>query len=610
MKNLLLVLIILLISSLSFPQDSLRVELLQQLKDYKKRDIKKVNLLMDYCFLLESLNAAPEEEKPFIDEALLIAKEINNEGGVAAALTLKGTYYNSISKIDSAIFCTTEAIRTFEKLNFTGAWLQANANLISIYIEIEDYENAIELCEKSLKIIEKESADIQHARIYFHTAEAYEGVRQYDKAMFYFKQSKDICEKFQYETGAIIALNSIGKILVIQGEYERGIDVLKRVLEYSSDNDLPINLASVNKNLGEAYLKVNQYSKAIHYLTKSVNQFEELKNGTALIDLYKLLSESYQKIGDSQNALDSYKKSTHISDSLFSLEKEKTINGLLIKHRATILEKDKELAESKEKIALDKAEEKTKLSVIAFVLLAIIFILLIILFNRFLLIRNQKKELKAKSDLELTSSRLDALKSQMNPHFIFNSLNSIQSLILEKDEKKSYDYVVLFSELVRSTLTYSGSEFVPIHKEIELLDKYLQLESLRLSGELDYSINYFGLDEIYVPTFIIQPFVENALIHGLFHKSGEKKLRIDFKFGDFVECTIIDNGIGRAKAGEINERRINKSSSISTNNIYSRLKLLNIKYHGDFECVIEDLMNEGEASGTKVTLKIPHIDPF
>lgn len=213
---------------------------------------------------------------------------------------------------------------------------------------------------------------------------------------------------------------------------------------------------------------------------------------------------------------------------------------------------------------------------------------------------------KAKQINELNASRLTAIQSQMNPHFIFNSLNSIQDLILKGDVEHSYSYITTFSNLVRRTLSYSEKEFIGFEEEVELLELYLSLEKLRFKKDLHYEIRIKGnMDDIQIPPLLIQPFIENALVHGLLHKKGEKHLIISFELNEVLLCTIEDNGVGREHAKRIQQRKRSEHESFSGKAIRKRLEILDDIYRGSFGFSYEDLMQGGEPSGTKVTLRIP-----
>jgi Histidine kinase/Y_Y_Y domain len=206
---------------------------------------------------------------------------------------------------------------------------------------------------------------------------------------------------------------------------------------------------------------------------------------------------------------------------------------------------------------------------------------------------------------ELNLSRLTAIQSQMNPHFIFNALNSIQDLVLQGDIDNSYTFITKFANLVRRTLNYSDKDFIEFEQEMELLRLYLSLEKLRFKHDFEYTIASHEIDDIQVPPMLIQPFVENALIHGLIHREGPKRLDIRFELGETLICTIEDNGVGREKAREIKARQGAAEESFSGAAIRKRFAILSAHFEGALGFDYEDLMQDGLPAGTKVTLHIP-----
>lgn len=212
---------------------------------------------------------------------------------------------------------------------------------------------------------------------------------------------------------------------------------------------------------------------------------------------------------------------------------------------------------------------------------------------------------KAKQFNELNASKLTAIQSQMNPHFIFNSLNSIQDLILKGDVEHSYSYITTFSNLVRRTLSYSEKDFIDFEQEIKLLELYLSLEKLRYKKDLNYYIEVKNVEDIMLPPLLIQPFIENALVHGLLHKEGEKNLKIRFELKDHLICTIEDNGIGRERAKSIKERQRSDHESFSGKAIHKRFEILSNVFKGEFGYFYEDLYENNQPVGTRVVLTIP-----
>jgi ligand-binding sensor domain-containing protein len=238
------------------------------------------------------------------------------------------------------------------------------------------------------------------------------------------------------------------------------------------------------------------------------------------------------------------------------------------------------------------------------------FITLIILFFLLMVYGIYTRQLKVQQKKaafinELNASKLTAIQSQMNPHFIFNSLNSIQDLVLKGDVDNSYTFITKFSNLVRRTLSYSDKDFIEIDQELKLIELYLSLEKLRFKENLEFKIDSSEIEDILVPPMLIQPFIENALLHGLLHKEGLKKIHIKFTLTDLLICEIVDNGIGRVKSKEIKERQRLEHDSFSTNAIKNRFEILERHFGGSLGFVYEDLYENGHASGTKVILKIP-----
>lgn len=206
---------------------------------------------------------------------------------------------------------------------------------------------------------------------------------------------------------------------------------------------------------------------------------------------------------------------------------------------------------------------------------------------------------------ELNASRLTAIQSQMNPHFIFNSLNSIQDLVLKGDVENSYSYITTFSDLVRRTLDYSEKDFIEFEEEIKLIEVYLSLEKLRFKKDFSYELEIHTNEDFLVPPMLIQPFIENALVHGLLHKKGIKKLKISFELNESLLCTIEDNGVGREKSKSIQERQKSTHASFSGKAIRHRFELLSSLFKDQFGYTYEDLYEEGLPCGTRVVLRIP-----
>lgn len=213
---------------------------------------------------------------------------------------------------------------------------------------------------------------------------------------------------------------------------------------------------------------------------------------------------------------------------------------------------------------------------------------------------------------KMVDLELKALRSQMNPHFIFNSLNSIQYFVLKNEPKAAYTYLTKFSSLMRMILNNSVVKHISIQAELEWLETYLDLEKLRLENELDYKLNTdenLDIENTMIPSMLIQPYVENAIVHGLLPKEENRSLSVSFtKKNQQVVCVIEDNGIGRAQSMEINLKRTKKHKSQGIKLTSERLEILTQDLKFKPELIITDLFDdEGNATGTRITIEIPII---
>jgi len=230
------------------------------------------------------------------------------------------------------------------------------------------------------------------------------------------------------------------------------------------------------------------------------------------------------------------------------------------------------------------------------------------------LMQNQIRLLNEKVDLEknLSKSMMSSIKSQMNPHFFYNALNTIQAYIFTNEKQKANAYLAKFSKLTRNVLEMSEKETILLNEEIEALKLYLELEKMRFSDQFNFDIvleNTLDKENIEFPPMLIQPYVENAIKHGLLHKKGEKELMITFrKEQNLLIVLIDDNGIGRKRSKELNRIKSEKHQSFSSDANEKRLEILNKNAKNKVEIVLKFIdkhdMN-GMAIGTTVILSIP-----
>lgn len=238
---------------------------------------------------------------------------------------------------------------------------------------------------------------------------------------------------------------------------------------------------------------------------------------------------------------------------------------------------------------------------------AVVVFLIVRIRYRALQKQNQLQSEQERLKKEVYKSKIAAIRSQMNPHFMFNALNTIQEFIMTNQKDVASEYLADFADLMRKYLEQSKEEEITLSEEIETLEIYLSLENLRSDGALDYSvyceptINPFDST---IPVMLIQPFVENAIKHGLLHKKGEKRLRILFERIDKhgIRCTIEDNGIGRQASAEI--KGSHQHASFATKALDQKMEMVNKSSSRTISCKVLDLMENDAPAGTKVVIEI------
>ena len=364
-------------------------------------------------------------------------------------------------------------------------------------------------------------------------------------------------------------------------------------------------MATAKSIMGNHKESIPMYRKALENFQKTGNLYWPRRIHRSLFIAYSILGD--QKTAMKENAL--YVK---LKDSIFGVEKRQLIANAETKFNTERIRAEKEKAELTSKRNLNY-------TIGAFIILGLVILSGIFGYSRIQtkrkanLVTLELRETQKRLALEkqYRDSELKALKAQLNPHFIFNALNSIQEYMILNEKNLAGDYLGKFADLMRRYLQYSDAGHITLQQEVESLHMYLDLEKLRFGDDLQYTIHVhknIHPEFIKIPTMLIQPYVENALKHGLLHKENEKQLSISFtqENARTISCIILDNGIGR-KASAIIKAQVKKlQPSFSAKANESRLNLLNER--GDVPVGVQtvDLTNaQGEAAGTKVILEIP-----
>ncbi len=359
-------------------------------------------------------------------------------------------------------------------------------------------------------------------------------------------------------------------------------------------------------NMGEAYLRLNNLEQAGSFVNRA-EQFAFEKNLPHMIlEVYKVKSEYYEAMGQYDMALEYLRNHLALSDSLFSRDiLQKTTRS---ESEVILSRKEKEIASLEENSLLQQSQNE---NLRAWLIVALVSLLSSIGILYIYLLRQKAQRLAFRQ--QAAENKLEALRNQMNPHFLFNSFNAIQHYILKSEKQNAYHYLTQFAHLLRMILDNASEMTIDLQKELDLLRSYVQLEALRFQDKFSYDFQVpreLLENNPTIPSMIIQPYIENAILHGLSNRAnGEGHLEVHFAWTEDqrIRCTIEDNGIGRAKALLIKQEKEkhNPRSSIAMNNTSRRLQILEKAGYPKGGVVIEDLYDEnGLPAGTRVVVEL------
>uniref|UniRef100_UPI00404A163A tetratricopeptide repeat-containing sensor histidine kinase n=1 Tax=Flavobacterium sp. TaxID=239 RepID=UPI00404A163A len=593
-------------------------ELLKKIQNHSNKDSVKVELLIDYCVANTFSNT--EKNLEFANEAFTISKNIKYKTGQIRALNCLGNYYYQQAIYDKATNYYTNALKISESSNDISNIIIGKSNLASIYNRTNQQEKALVLFKEADSILIK--AGLQNsqnrAAILTNIGGVYSSLKKHKEAIEYHKKTLSMCETMKIPFGIAIATLNIGEEFVNLKDYSKAAIYLEKSKKISEEHAYSNFLGPIYKNLGIIYWNKNQKKEAIASLEKAIIVSEKINGQNELLKATSILHGYYAENKDYKNAYLTSLKTLKVNNNVNGIEKQKAITEINTKYETQKKEIQIASLQKDKKIANLHNEKQQNLMLILVFLFFSILSTIYVLFNRYKIKQQNKllreKLLEAEKTIEAEKkaykSELKAFKSQMNPHFFYNALNTIQSYILSNDKKLAISYLSKFSVLTRSILEMTEKDYISIAEEIKTLELYLEIEKARFNDDFEFEINtknITDLERLKIPTLFLQPYVENAVKHGLLHKTNEKKLNISFLLENkTLKINILDNGIGREKSAELNAIKNKKHKSFATEAMQNRIDILNRTRTNPITLNYIDLKNNlNQAIGTEVIIEIP-----
>lgn len=559
------------------------------------------------CFALNKLGAFYRDKSKykkalnFHFTALNLAKEINNTEQIIISENMLGVVYRRTDEVIPAINHHQRALELGEKIQNPNETILRNIaisrnSLGNIYLTMNQLDDAYQQFSKSLEIEHKIGNNLGLAINYQNIGGIFEKKNELKKALENYEKSLHYNNIIKSELGKLICYNSIGGIYLKNNNIKLAEKYILPTIEIANTIQDDYYISASYINTGWLFSLQNK-EEAEDYLLKGLKIAENQSYLSAIIDANFLLSELAEKKGESAKSLSYYKAYSENKEKLINETNLRYINDL---NSRFILEKKKN-----DYIKLQNEHQKVKLQFtnnkfLFFIILVSLLLLLAALYNWY----RQKILKKDKAMLLLEQ---DLLSLQMNPHFIFNALNSIKSYIIKNDHQNAVYYLNNFAKLIRSILSGINQKEVTLKEELAVLETYVSLEKMRFSGDILFEIeNKTNLDfeKIKIPSLLLQTFIENSIWHGLSTKEGEKKIKIEIQKTNKqrILIQILDNGIGREQAKNLNIGTHGKNKSLGL--LITEKRLQNY-YDGNFSLEIEDLYENDKPTGTLVNLEIP-----
>jgi tetratricopeptide (TPR) repeat protein len=524
----------------------------------------------------------------------------------------EGTYHVAVNNY-------LQALANYEKIGDIENIAECYNRIGSAYWELEELDNALAYYQKAVKLFE-EKDEKKIARFLGNIGLIYRAKKDYDKALAYYQRSLEINQQYDYKLDAAIDLQNIGILYQKMGDILTALKYLKASNKISVAIDDQIGVLYSNHGIAAMYAELGNFPQAIKGLEQALQTAKQLGLKEEIKNLYESFSDVYEEMGQYQLAYTNRISYELWKDSIANENYLKQVKELEITYETEKKDQQITLLAKEKEIQAKETQRQSTLKKASFggILLVSLLAGMIFYMSRQKL-KNQKllsakdneiKEVNYKR--QMSELEMKALQAQINPHFLFNCMNSINRMILEGDNENASVYLSKFSKLVRLILENAESTKVSLQSELTLLESYIQLEALRFKGKIDYIIKVdasIDPDDTYLPSMVLQPFVENAIWHGLMHKNGDSEkgvIEVSIKEeNNRLYCIIEDNGVGREKARELQQQSVLKKKSLGMKITEERLRLLS-KEQVEQLVRITDLKDAfNHALGTRVEINIP-----
>ena len=540
-----------------------------------------------------------EKAKTYLEKAITTAREVKDTIPMADAINNLGNVYKEMALFSQAIDSYFEAFRLWELKGDSSGMSLAYGSIGLAYFFQKDYDKALEYCRKHLSLSEKRKDLWEVSKICNTIAQIYNSRNMYDSALIYQQRSLKLNREISLPSGESNACRNIASTFLQLRQPDSAYRYITHALDIASQIEMPVP-PEYYVTLGNVLQSQGRYQKAAENGLRAYTIGKEKDLPLVISDASLLLSDIYAKTGHEDLAYKYFREHTQLKDSISNDEFLKQVTRMEIQYDFDKKENAAEHGREQQKVIQESKIKQQGLYLRGLLILLLILALFSLLYIR----HNRLKAQYTRVDLE---QRL--LRTQMNPHFIFNSLCAVQDLIIADKPRKANEFLTKISRLMRNILENSREEYIALDKEIETLRLYLDVQQLRFEEGFDYDIEVdpeIDPENVSVPPMLAQPCVENSIEHGLLPAKEKGRVTVSYTLRDgLMMLEVTDNGVGRQQAAE--ESPGMKKQSLSTKLTEKRLEhFRHILREKQISYEIIDLYEDGDASGTKVVIMLPY----
>ena len=574
-----------------------------------------------------------------------IFRKIGDEEELASALYNLGIMYSNTGNMNAAMNVFTWSYYLRLRAGLEESAVKSLFNMASIDVKKGNIAQGLDLLFQCMRMFEQQGNLVEVARTCTNIAYCYTYEEEYEKAGQFRQRALQLNLQLQDDAGISQSYFNYGVHFIRTKEYEKALDMFRKSLSIREKSGNRVAMSECYSRIGLIYNWVEVFDSSVYYCRKALSIQEPAGHADGMVNSYISLGSAYNRMGQYGPAYDAIQKALemarkigspdYISKSEFQLSEILFNRGdykeAMIHHREYVVFKDtasnqqvRKLALSKQfqyefdrKAAVMKAEHEKKQTLAAAEVRkqrvlsnSILLVSLMTGLFSFIQIRSYNRRKRISFERQVSEVEMKALRSQMNPHFIFNALQSVNDFIQKKDMANASKFLIKFSKLMRSVLENSMHREVALEKELDSLELYMQLESTRLDNPFTYEIvvdENLDRNSILIPPLILQPFVENSIWHGLKNKREPGKINIEIREkNDAIICIIEDNGVGRDPASMMKQPVPEKRESLGMKLTRERLKILEKFNNFRSKLEITDLKDAlNNPTGLRVELSLP-----